>query len=549
MSLSWSQQLIMAPVVLPLMCGAVLILVNESRHRLKFALNFGAVLILLAVAVMLMWRADSGYWPDGVGVYLAANWAAPFGIALVADRLAALMLLLTAVLAACALLYSAKRWSRIGVHFHSLFQFMLMGLNGAFLTHDLFNLFVFFEVMLAASYGLLLHGYNAARIRAGMQFVTVNLVASLLFLIGVALIYADTGTLNMADIAARVREMNVAELGLLRAGMTILVIVFLVKSAMWPFGFWLPTTYAAASPPVAAMFVLMTKVGVYAMLRVWLPAFSGEAGGPGYIGGGFGTGLLFWGGIATIVFGAAGMLASEAQDGRLAGYAAIVSSGTLLAAIGYGQDSLVPALLFYLVSSTLAIATFMLLIELIDRSRNPIQAILAVTREAFEFEDAPEQPVGVGISAAVAFVGLSFAGCALVIAGLPPLSGFIAKFSMLHVVVLAGNGAEAGLGATATTFVVVMILSGLAAIVALAIYGIRTFWGGGMVPSRINVNEVVPIGILLLACVLLTLYASSVFSYLERTGDGLQQPGIYIERVLSAPVIESDIEIAGGERQ
>lgn len=536
MSLSWSQQLIMAPVVLPLMCGAVLILVNESRHRLKFALNFGAVLLLLAVAVMLMWRADSGDWPGGVGVYLAANWAAPFGIALVADRLAALMLLLTAALAGCALLYSAGRWSRIGVHFHSLFQFMLMGLNGAFLTHDLFNLFVFFEVMLAASYGLLLHGYNAGRIRAGMQFVAINLLASLLFLIGVALIYANTGTLNMADVAARVREMDAAELGLLRTGMTVLLIVFLVKSAMWPFGFWLPTTYAEASPPVAAMFVLMTKVGVYSILRVWLPVFFGGAGDDI---GGFGAGLLFWGGIATIVFGAAGMLASEVQNGRLAGYAAIASSGTLLAAIGYGQGSLVPVLLFYLVSSTLAIATFMLLLELIDRGHNPLQAILAVTREAFEFEDTPEQPVGVGIPAAVAFMGLSFAGCALVIAGLPPLSGFIAKFGMLHVV-LAGNGT----GATATTFVVVMILSGLAAVVALSIYGIRTFWGGGMTPPRINATEVVPIGILLLASVLLTLYAGSVFSYLERTGAGLQQPGIYIERVLSAPVVET----AGGAR-
>src|SRR5690606_23508018 len=152
---------------------------------------------------------------------------------------------------------------------------MLMGLNGAFLTHDLFNLFVFFEIMLAASYGLLLHGYNAGRIRAGMQFVAINLLASLLVLIGVALIYANTGTLNMADVAARVREMDAAELGLLRTGMTVLLIVFLVKSAMWPFGFWLPTTYAEASPPVAAMFVLMTKVGVYSILRVWLPVFSG----------------------------------------------------------------------------------------------------------------------------------------------------------------------------------------------------------------------------------------------------------------------------------
>lgn len=129
---------------------------------------------LLATAIRLMWTVDSGVWPQGIGVYLAANWAAPFGIALLADRLAAMMLLLTAVLAVAALLYSARGWSRVGVHFHSLFQFLLMGLNGAFLTHDLFNLFVFFEVMLAASYGLLLHGYDIVRLRAGMQYVAID---------------------------------------------------------------------------------------------------------------------------------------------------------------------------------------------------------------------------------------------------------------------------------------------------------------------------------------------------------------------------------------
>src|SRR5690606_34230392 len=122
----------------------------------------------------LAWLAD-GSWPGGVQVYLAANWSAPFGIALVADRLSALMLVLTALLGLAALHYAQPRWSRIGVHFHSLFQFLLMGINGAFLTSDLFNLFVFFAVMLASSYGLVLHGYNVARLRASMQYIAVNL--------------------------------------------------------------------------------------------------------------------------------------------------------------------------------------------------------------------------------------------------------------------------------------------------------------------------------------------------------------------------------------
>lgn len=232
MKLDWMQHLIILPVLLPLLCGALLILINEKRHQFKFFVNLTSVLLQLGVAVALIYLTDSGHWTEGIGVYLAANWSAPFGIALVADRLASMMLLLTAVLATAALLFSMLRWSRIGVHFHTLFQFLLMGINGAFLTHDLFNLFVFFEVMLAASYGLVLHGYNTNRIRAGMQYIAVNLAASLLFLIGVALIYASTGTLNMSDLAVRLVNIAATDLILLKIGVAILAIAFLAKSAM-----------------------------------------------------------------------------------------------------------------------------------------------------------------------------------------------------------------------------------------------------------------------------------------------------------------------------
>ena len=274
MSLAWVQHLVIVPVLLPLLCGALLIPVDAGRHRLKLCVSLASALALLGVAVAMMRLTDGGHWPQGIGVYLAANWSAPFGIALVADRLAALLLLLTALLAVAVLLYSSIRWGRIGVHFHSLFQFLLMGVNGAFLTHDLFNLFVFFEVMLAASYGLVLHGYTAQRMRAGMQYITINLVASLAFLIGVALIYATSGTLNMADLAARLPSLGERDVALLKVGAAVLCIAFLVKAGMWPLGFWLPTTYAAASPPVGAMLVLLTKVGVYAILRLWLLVFS-----------------------------------------------------------------------------------------------------------------------------------------------------------------------------------------------------------------------------------------------------------------------------------
>ncbi|TWI62625.1 multisubunit potassium/proton antiporter PhaD subunit [Pseudoduganella lurida] len=530
----WSRHLVMLPIVLPLLCGAVLATLTQGWHRLKFALAYGAVLALLANAVALMHFADSE-WKNGIGIYLAANWAAPFGIALVADRLAAAMLLLTSLLALAALHYAQPRWSRIGVHFHPLFQFLLMGINGAFLTHDLFNLFVFFEVMLAASYGLVLHGYNVERLRASLQYIAVNLVAALFFLVGTALIYATTGTLNMADIAARAAVLAGGDASLFKTGIAVLALAFLTKSAMWPLGFWLPTTYAAASPPVAVMLVLMTKVGAYVILRLWLLTFSGTAGDVAR----FGYEALLWGGMATIVFGAAGMLATDTA-GRLAGYAAIVSSGTLLAVVGYGQPSLVTAGLYYFLASTLAIGAFVLLIELVDRIRTPGAAILALTAEAYAVEDMPAEPKGQGVPAAMALLSLAFAACALTIAGLPPLSGFVAKFGMFHALLDPGPHAP-GIATAGWTLMALVFVSGLISIISLMRFGVRTFWISDAAPPRLHAAELAPVFALLLVSVLMTVQAAPVFDYLARAGAAIHRPALYIDRVLGAKPVPAPV--------
>ena len=535
MSLAWTEHLIVIPVLLPLLAGALMATIPEGRHRLKFALSFATVIGLLANALALVGMAD-GAWPGAIGVYFAANWAAPFGIALVADRLSALMLVLTALLAMSALYYSQPRWSRIGVHFHSLFQFLLMGINGAFLTHDIFNLFVFFELMLAASYGLVLHGYNAARLRASMQYIAVNLVAALLFLIGIALIYATTGTLNMADLARHVATLAAPHSALFKTGMAVLALAFLVKTAMWPFGFWLPTTYAAAAPPVAVMLVLMTKVGAYVILRIWLLVFSDSAGEIAH----FGYDALLWGGMATIVFGAAGMLATDAAA-RMAGYAAIVSSGTLLAAIGYGQPLVVTAALYYFIASTIAIAAFVLLLELIERLRTPGAALLALTMEAYAVEDTPAEPQGKGVPAATAFLSLAFAACALMIAGLPPLSGFVAKFGLFHALLNPGP-ATAAIGPAGWTLMALVFSSGLVAIISLMRFGVRTFWAAKVVgPPRLHRAEVMPVALLLLLSVLLTVQAQPLLAYLARASADLHRPGLYIERVLGTPALPGPV--------
>ena len=535
----WMSHLMVAPVVLPLLVAAVLLLINDRHHRIKAGLSLASVLALTAIAVTLLLRS-AALEAGTVGVYLVANWPPPFAIVLVVDRLAAMMLVLSSVLALASLVFSLARWHRAGPQFHALFQILLMGLNGAFLTGDLFNLFVFFEVLLAASYGLMLHGSGRLRVRAGMHYIVVNLAASLLFLIGVALIYGVTGTLNMADLAVRIPAVADRDRMLLEAGAGLLAIAFLVKAAMWPLGFWLPTAYAAAAAPVAAMFAIMTKVGVYSVLRVWLLFFGAESGASAQ----FGADWLLAGGLMTLAFGAIGTLASQ-DMARLAGFSVLVSTGTLLAVFGTGQSAATGPALFYLVSSTLAISAFFLLIELAERGRIAGADILAVTLEAFgraEGEELDEEEdVGVAIPATMALLGLSFLLCVLLLAGLPPVSGFIAKFAMLTAL-FNPNGLGGGdeVSTLAWVLLAFLLISGLAAMIAMVRAGIRTFWTplGRSVP-RVRVIEMAPVAMLLMLCVAITVQAGPVMRYMQATADALHAPAGYIESVLTASPVET----------
>ncbi|MGZ8294982.1 MAG: monovalent cation/H+ antiporter subunit D, partial [Telluria sp.] len=251
-----------------------------------------------------------------------------------------------------------------------------------------------------------------------------------------------------------------------------------------------------------------------------------------------------WGGMATIVFGAAGMLATDTA-GRMAGYSAIVSSGTLLAVIGYGQPSLVAAGLYYLVGSTLAIAAFMLLIELIERIRTPGAAMLALTMEAYAIEDTPDEPTGKGVPAALAFLSLSFAACALLVAGLPPLSGFVAKFGLFHAL-LNPAPADGAIGGAGWTLMALIFVSGLIAVISMLRFGVRTFWASGAIaPPKLHVSEVMPVSLLLLLCVVLTVQAGPVFGYMARAAADLHRPGLYVHRVLSEPAVPGPVSPGG----
>lgn len=519
---AWVTHLAVLPIVLPLAAGALMLLFSERRVWLKAALGLASATVLLVVGVALLRLTASG----GPLVYRVGDWPPPFGIVLVADRLAVMMVLLTTVLGWSALIYSLARWQRAGPRFHALVQFLMMGLNGAFLTGDLFNLFVFFEVLLVASYALALHGSGRQRVRESMHYIVVNLAASLLFLVGAALLYGVTGTLNLADLAARAPHVAAEDRVLLEAGAAVLGVAFLVKAGMWPLGFWLPGTYAVASAPAAAMFAIMTKVGVYAVLRTWLLLFGPEAGASS----GLGAAGLLAGGLATLAFGMIGMLASQ-DLARMAGYSLLVSAGTLLSAVAVGDAAVIAGALYYLIASTLGVAAFFLLIELVERDRRPGAALLAVTAEAFgnpDEEEAPEEEAGVAIPATMAVLGLSFACCALAIAGLPPLPAFVAKFAMLHALL----GLDEVAPSTWLLFGV-LLAAGLAAVVAMGRAGIAIFWAEeGRVPPRVRVVEIAPVILLIGLSIALTVQAGPVMRAVGDIADALHAPSGYIEAVL-----------------
>lgn len=524
----FTEHLMVAPIALPLAAGALMLaLGGERRRNVNGALNVIVTLALIAISIYLLRAADAA--PSGVaGVYRLGDWPVPFAIVLVIDRLAALMLLLTSLLASGAAIFSLARWHRVGVLFHPLFQFLLMGINGAFLTGDLFNLFVFFEVLLAASYGLALHGSGSARVMGGLHYIVINLAASLLFLIGVSLIYGVAGTLNMADLAARIPAIRAEDRALLEAGVGILAGAFLVKAGMWPLCFWLPGTYSAVPPPVAAIFAILTKVGVYSVIRVWLLVVGGgEPAGSFQFGGE----LLFAGGLATIIFGAIGSLASQ-NMARFSAMSVLVSSGTVLACLGINQLGVTAAALFYLVSSTLGLGAFFLLIELVERGREPGADMLAVTRELYGEEHELEGPddVGIAIPATMTLLGLAFIGCAVVIAGLPPLSGFVGKFAILTAALNAPAVSMAG-----WILLPVLILSGLAALIAMMRAGISTFWASlDRTVPRVHLVEMGPVIALLLLCVVQTIDAGPVTRFMQRTAQSLHTPRDYMHAVLGS---------------
>ncbi|MZR63269.1 monovalent cation/H+ antiporter subunit D [Alcanivorax sp. DP30] len=483
---------IIAPILLPALAGLLLLLEVRERHRLRRLTGLLSCAALLAVAVVLVGQA----WDGTYTVYKLGNWEAPFGIVLVLDRFSALMVLLTAVLAFPALLYASCGDDRKGANFHGLFQFQLMGINGAFLTGDLFNLFVFFEVLLIASYGLALHGRGPERVKAGLHYVVLNLVGSGLFLIALGLIYGTTGTLNMADVATKAQVLPVGDTTLFTVALLLLWVVFGLKAALFPLYFWLPATYASATPAVAALFAIMTKVGIYAMVRMMslliapIPPIGQQA--------------LWWMGLVTLLLACVGVLGAR-RLGTAVAYLVVMSVGTLVAAFSAGYGTALAPALYYLVHSTLICGALFLLAGLIARGRGEVGDELV----------AGPAILGGGRLSLLFFVA------AIAVVGLPPLSGFVGKVALLQAV-------------PEPLYWALLLFAGLCGLIAMSRAGSTLFWrttgeSAGLRPSR---RRLLAVLWLLVLSPAMAVWGESGLQWADAVADQLKMPTAYMDAVL-----------------
>ncbi|KDB01920.1 cation:proton antiporter [Defluviimonas sp. 20V17] len=498
---------IIAPVLIPAVLAPLMVLLMRFDMQLQRIFSVAGTVALAALALWLLIGASNGPILD----YRLGNWPAPFGIVLVLDRLSAMMLALTAGLALPVLLYAiGSGWDTRGRHFHALFQFQLMGINGAFLTGDAFNLFVFFEVLLIASYGLMIHGGGAERMKAGVQYVVFNLAGSTLFLFALGTIYAVTGTLNMADLANKVAALPPGDTGLIRVGAILLLLVFAVKGALVPLQFWLPNTYSHAPGPVAALFAVMTKIGAYAILRVFTLIFPPETPATGTLF----ADLLLPAALLTLALGIIGIMGAR-QLARLVSFAAIGSMGTLFIAVAQFSPEGNTAALYYAVHSTLAAAVLFLIADLTIARRGEAGGAL---RPAPRIADA-------GLIAAFYFAA------AIAMAGMPPLSGFVGKLLVMQAT--WGHPGQWLIWAT-------ILVTSLIAILGLARAGSTLFWKANAIAPGGRISEPEPraalpfvaTGLLLAALVALTIFAGPVTGWMQGTSAQLLDRAAYVTAVL-----------------
>ena len=497
--------LIAWPILLPLVAGAVLILV--PRPRARTAVSVSASLSVLAVSLAIGVRAFGGE----VLVAQMADWPAPFGISLVADRLAAMMLvlssatgLLTVLFAGSSLQHPPRRGqgpllnrAREAFGAQSLLQFLFMGVNMSLLSGDLFNLFVAFEVMLVASYGLLLLGGELSQLREGFKYVVVNLIASAIFVIAAGLAYGLFGSLNMADIAVRLAEHGPDQRITLVA--LLLALVFAIKAALFPFGFWLPDSYPVPPAATSAFFAgLLTKVGAYALIRSFTLMFPQEEL--------IHTVILVLAGL-TILLGGFGAIARRRWRHVLA-FANIAGIGYLTMGAFAGTSASLSAALYYLAHSVLVVFALFLVAALAERIAGPDYRIE-------------------GHLARYPWLGVGYFVAAMALAGVPPTSGFVGKYSLISALIGAGGDLRLWIagGAVVTSFL--LLYAGM------QIWQ-RFFWGESDAVHQVRLpRPMMAVTATALVLVIgLAALSGPAFEFAQKTAAQLSDGRQYIEAVL-----------------
>jgi multicomponent Na+:H+ antiporter subunit D len=427
--------LVPLPVILPLL-GAGATLMLSHRPRAQRITSFAVLTSVVVVAAVLLVRADR-YGPQ---VAWLGAWTPPLGISLVADRLSALMLLVSAVVTLLVLAYSVgqgmtgdEREAPVSIY-HPTFLVLVAGVSNAFLAGDLFNLFVSFEMLLFASYVLLTLGGTATRIRAGTIYVVVNMLSSSLFLISIAAVYAATGSLNLAQLAQRIQDLPDSVSLVLQL---LLLVTFSVKAAVFPLSLWLPDSYPTAPAPVTAVFAgLLTKVGVYAILRMQTLLFPDSPL----------TDLLMWAALVTMVVGILGAIA-QSDIKRMLSFTLVSHIGYMVFGIGLATGAGVSGAVFYVAHHITIQTALFLVVGLIER-RAGSTSLLRLG----------------GLARLAPVLAILFFLPAMNLAGIPPLSGFLGKVGLL----------QAGLD-LGTPLAIALVVAGVATSL-LTLYAVAKTW-------------------------------------------------------------------------
>ena len=498
------------PIVLPLLAAAVNVLLARSQ-ALQRVVSVVALSGVLATAVLLVREADR----SGATVVQLGGWAAPAGISLVADRLSTLLLAVSSGVLLAVLVYAIGqgitdgRRATVGV-FHPCYLVLSAGIAMAFLTGDLFNLFVAFEVMLVASYVLITLEGNAPQVRAGMTYVVTSLVASVLFVTAIGLVYAATGTVNMADAAEKLQD--VPEGVRVALGVTLLV-VFGIKAAIFPLFSWLPDSYPTAPSPVTAVFAgLLTKVGVYAILRTQTLLFPDSA---------VLSRVLLVLAVLTMVVGILGAMVQDDMK-RLLSFTIVSHIGYMLLGLGLASSAGLAGAVLYTVHHIVVQTTLFLVAGLVER-----RAGTGSLRQAG------------GLQHIAPVLAVLYVVPALSLAGIPPLSGFVAKLPLLQAGLADG-------GALAVTAVAAAVLTSLLTLYAVGRLWSEVFWGpvADVVPDADRSDAVVVgtdrtprlmLGAAVVAVVAglsITVLAGPLYALSERAADDLLSRDTYVSAVL-----------------